>query len=300
MNSPIHLLFDGKCAVYIFFAISGVYYYKKAEVLRPTVYLNGIYKKCLKIYPPYIIALLFAFALAYYTSHIYYNPALFTEWSNSFWHQQISVGELIRQSVILLPRNPDLIIPPSWYLTVEVRMFLLMPIMVFVLNYTSWWNLALLFLLSLVVDVSILSNLVFFSVAALSVKMMNTFDKIRTVFKLYKFFLLAIGIVLLDIENILVINDSEIVSYIIMLGAILIVDVFYVNMNFLDSKILVKLGSISYEFYLIHFVVLLSLKGYCVDPYAYVLVCFIISIGLSYLLKHMCNWGLKYIDAFNK
>ena len=64
--------------------------------------------------------------------------------------------------IIFLPRNPDLIIPPSWYLTVEVRMFLLMPIMVFVLNYTSWWYLVLLFLLSLVVDVSILSNLVFF------------------------------------------------------------------------------------------------------------------------------------------
>lgn len=297
MESPMHLFFDGKCAVYIFFAISGIYYYKKERLQRKT-YLNGILKKCIKIYPSYIITLLLAVLLINYTSCTNYNPALFTEWSDSFWNQKINIEELIRQCSILLPRNPDLILPPSWYLTVEVRMFLLMPIVVFIFNYTSWWSLILLVLLSLVVDVSIILTLGFFSIAAFFMKLMSDIHKIEMVFSLYKFPLLLIGLILLNIENVLDIQNS-VTAYLMMLGAITIVGVCYANKNLISSNLLVKLGNISYEFYLIHFIVLLSLKPYFTNPYSYILICFIVSLGLSGGLKYVCNGILKCVTFKN-
>ena len=122
---------------------------------------------------------------------------------------------------------------------------------------------------------------------------MSDIHKIEMVFSLYKFPLLLIGLILLNIENVLDIQNS-VTAYLMMLGAITIVGVCYANKNLISSNLLVKLGNISYEFYLIHFIVLLSLKPYFTNPYSYILICFIVSLGLSGGIKYVCNGILKF------
>lgn len=52
-NGPFHLFFDGQSAVFVFFAISGFFYYKESyqEPFR-WYYLSLLKRKIIKIAPP--------------------------------------------------------------------------------------------------------------------------------------------------------------------------------------------------------------------------------------------------------
>jgi len=126
-STPLHFFFDGQCSVVFFMVLSGFFYYK-AEQLTIKKYVNGIKKKVLKIYPSHIIMILTGVLLC--NLGLSYNAGIFTEWSNSFWTQHIGIGEAIKQLLIIVPgTNSYLVNSPVWYLVVEVRMFLLMPLL---------------------------------------------------------------------------------------------------------------------------------------------------------------------------
>lgn len=55
----------------------------------------------------------------------------------------------------------------------------------------------------------------------------------------------------------------------------------------LESRLLQFFGSISYEFYLIHFVTLLSLRPLDLSAWKYITISFIIAIGISVMLNSM-------------
>lgn len=132
-GTPLHFFFDGQCAVVFFMVLSGFFYYK-SEQFTFRKYANGIKKKVLKIYPSHI--LMIALGVLLCNVGLKYNGSIYTDWSNSFWNEHIGIGETIKQMLIIVPRtNSYLVNSPVWYLVVEVRMFLLMPILSGLLYY---------------------------------------------------------------------------------------------------------------------------------------------------------------------
>lgn len=132
-GTPLHFFFDGQCAVVFFMVLSGFFYYK-SEQFTFRKYANGIKKKVLKIYPSHI--LMIAIGVLLCNLGLSYKGTIYTDWSNSFWTEHIGIGETIKQMLIIMPRtNSYLVNSPVWYLVVEVRMFLLMPLLSGLLYY---------------------------------------------------------------------------------------------------------------------------------------------------------------------
>lgn len=131
-SSPLHLFFDGQCAVIIFFCISGFFYYTQ-EPLTIKKYIAKVKKKVIRIYPAYILSMVIGLLLC--NLMIKYDHSLFTDWSNQFWQTKVGIKEFIWQLPVILPgSNPNLINPPTWYLNTEVKMFLIMPLVVGLFN----------------------------------------------------------------------------------------------------------------------------------------------------------------------
>lgn len=126
-GTPLHFIFDGQCAVVFFMVLSGYFYYK-AEKWVLKKYLKGIWKKIVKIYPSHVIMIVLGVVMC--NLHLSYNSAIFTDWSNSFWTSNIGFVETIKQMLIIVPGTDSYLInSPVWYLVVEVRMFVLMPLL---------------------------------------------------------------------------------------------------------------------------------------------------------------------------
>ena len=53
----------------------------------------------------------------------------------------MSFEELIKALTVIWPHDFNLINPPTWYIGLEVRLFLLIPILIMLCNtkYTNWW-----------------------------------------------------------------------------------------------------------------------------------------------------------------
>lgn len=131
-DTPLHFFFDGQCAVVFFMVLSGYLYYK-AESFSLRKYAKGLWRKVVRIYPAHIIMIGVGVLLC--NLQLPYHAELFSEWGNSFWGQPIGMAETLRQMIIALPgTDPYLVNPPVWYLQVEVRMFILMPLIIGLLN----------------------------------------------------------------------------------------------------------------------------------------------------------------------
>lgn len=81
-ESPLHLFFDGQISVMIFLAISGFFYGSPSSTSMKS-YFIGLYKKTLRIWPAYLLAMIIGWLIC--NMHLSYNSMLFTEWGNSFW-----------------------------------------------------------------------------------------------------------------------------------------------------------------------------------------------------------------------
>ena len=103
-----------------------------------------------------------------------------------------------------------------------------------------------------------------------------------------KWLSLTIGIILLDIYNIIGIPESlapGIIKMLQVVGSILIVGFFVYNHFDWFNLAFRKLGDISYEFYLIHFVLLLSFRPFGMHPSLYIISTFVATLFLSWLLE---------------
>ena len=131
-DTPLHFLFDGQCAVIFFMVLSGFFYYK-VEAFALKRYPHGLWKKIVRIYPLHIIMICLGVILC--NQQLSYDRSLFSTWGNTFWTRSVSLTEAVRQMIIILPgTDPNLVNPPIWYLSAEVRMFIVMPLLVGLLN----------------------------------------------------------------------------------------------------------------------------------------------------------------------
>lgn len=132
-GTPLHFFFDGQCAVVFFMVLSGYFYYKSERWMLEK-YAKGVWKKVVRIYPSHIFMIVLGVVMC--NLQLSYNSILFTDWSNSFWTAPVGFAETIKQMLIIVPGTDSYLVnSPVWYLVVEVRMFLLMPILTGVLYF---------------------------------------------------------------------------------------------------------------------------------------------------------------------
>lgn len=68
----------------------------------------------------------------------------------------------------------------------------------------------------------------------------------------------------------------------------------------LANKIMVFIGEISYEFYIVHMVVLLALEPFFVNPYPFIIVSLFLSLFLSVLLRRIVALMTRSADKMVK
>ena len=101
---------------------------------------------------------------------------------------------------------------------------------------------------------------------------------------------IIIGCVLLNINN-MIPSPYLIYRFIQAIGACIIIFVCYTrDIPFLNNKLMVSLGNISFEFYLVHFVVLLYLRPYVNNIFLLSFIGIIISIVASIYLNLITKW----------
>ena len=289
-STPWHIFWDGQCAVMIFFAISG-FFYAHNELFSFNNYIRGLVKKVKRIYPAYIVTMILAFVMC--NLSLDYIRINFTEWSNSFWQSRVPLFELIKQLFILIPSDTKLINPPVWYMVVEVRMFILMPLIVYFANRFSYKWKFLVYIAFLTLGLFVYRFLFCFIIGLLihlfidnSVKFRNWLSHSR----INSLFLLLASIIMLDVRNIFLGDDSTLLLSIQSIAAAMIVAVVYLNrFKCLLFKPIVYMGNISYEFYLIHFVVLLSFKTLETFFTLYIILSLLVSIMLAIIINKLVN-----------
>lgn len=110
-------------------------------------------------------------------------------------------------------------------------------------------------------------------------------------YKLLSSLLLLICVILINIRNEIEINPTIAFGIQALSAAFIVLIVYTNNYKILSNRLLVWFGNISYEFYLVHFVVLLALRSYYYNSVSYILVCLAISIVISKVL----NVGTTYL-----
>ena len=229
-----------------------------------------------------------------------YNHDYFTEWGNSFWTNNISFIELIKQCTILWPHNSDLLNPPSWYLAVEVRLFLIIPLLLFIKNKSKSIGLFIMIIFILAMFCGYIKYvgaclLGYFSHMAIDYLSIHK-PSVLSIKNLVALCILAF--LCLNINNEILIPNN--ISYVIQaIGAAILLSVVYKsNILLLTNRFVKWLGDISYEFYLTHFVVLLSLRpiyNSCGGGISFILLSFIISIIISYFINVVSTIIIKRV-----
>lgn len=281
-KTPFRFFYAGEVAVSIFFVLSGFFYYTENKNVKFTSYKKMVIKKIKRIYPAHILFLTIGFILLnIYQKNCLFNDSNTTEWFYSFWKTPVSLIQYIQGcSIILLP-DTNLINPPVWYLEAEVKMFIIMPLLVPFLNKRGWWLTLLIILICTIWKIPVFSCVGYYVLGALARKCNDLiYGKINSShISLFIYLFIAIG--LLNVENEVDINNRY-TGMISCIGACLLIIVLYnTKIKFFENRIFQFLGSISYEFYLCHFVVLLALSSFF-SSFLLIVVSFIISILLAY------------------
>jgi peptidoglycan/LPS O-acetylase OafA/YrhL len=137
-QSPLGILLNGRAAVMFFFVLSGfVLSLPFINTDKPLKLTEFYVKRIFRIYPAYVLAILFAVILKTYA----FRPegvTGFSDWIRGFWgwpwdamHRQ----EIIKTFLLIGPNfDADLIDPVIWSLVVEMKMSLLLPFFIMVVS----------------------------------------------------------------------------------------------------------------------------------------------------------------------
>ena len=110
-----------------------------------------------------------------------------------------------------------------------------------------------------------------------------------------KIMMFVASVVCLDVKNQCIVEFSKESSYYFLLSQIQAIGAgmlicLVASMNeskALANKIMVFIGEISYEFYIVHMVVLLALEPFFVNPYPFIIVSLFLSVCVSVLLRRI-------------
>lgn len=294
--SPLHFFFDGQCAVVFFMVLSGFFYYH-LESFTIKKYIKGFKRKIVRIYPSHIIMILLG--VLFCNLQLTYHSELFTDWSNSFWQAPISLKETLRQILIIIPgTNPYLVNSPAWYLVVEVRMFLLMPIISGILYYvkckTNSIGFYALWILLVFAALRIYPFAACYLIGYMTANMYYTKMQKMAVSSLVLMGGVFTSLLLVNIRNEFDISSSSLALVIQTIGASIIILCCFIKDIFKNNKILPTLGNYSYEFYISHFVLLLLCKSLVNNVIVFWLLALILTVTITFCLHRL------QINIFNR
>jgi peptidoglycan/LPS O-acetylase OafA/YrhL len=136
--SPLGILVNGNAAVLFFFVLSGfVLTLPFANNKKPLKLTEFYIKRLFRIYPAYIMAILFAIILK---TFFYDKIGIehFTPWVSHFWEwtwNKQSYLEILKTFTLLAPNfNVDLIDPVIWSLVVEIKISILLPFFIVLIS----------------------------------------------------------------------------------------------------------------------------------------------------------------------
>ena len=150
--TPLGILLNGRAAVIFFFVLSGfVLTLPFLNPGKPLKLLPFYLKRVLRIYPAYLAAIAFAVVLK---SSVYNPTAMhsFSPWISGFWTWQLNakyVTELLKTCLLIGPNfNGDLIDPVIWSLVVEMKISLVIPFFIMLVNRCNLYFNVLFFVLT--------------------------------------------------------------------------------------------------------------------------------------------------------
>jgi len=138
-HSVLHALWDGSSAVALFFVLSGYVLSLPFTSATPkSLDLRGFFiRRVVRLYPAYWFALLVSLGLRYLVLR-HNNLAMFSVWAGSLWADPISALELVKHFVMVAPHiNTHAIDPVVWTLVYEMKLSILFPLLIVIVQRTS-------------------------------------------------------------------------------------------------------------------------------------------------------------------
>lgn len=296
LNNPLHLFWDGSISVVFFFVLSGWFYQNVKKDMNVKSYIRFIFRRTFKITPPYWISLIIGAIILWQfgIQEIGHSPEV-TEWFAGLWKESLTWNKFFHDFVIFNRGygSADYIVPASWYLEVDLKMMLEIPIIIVVLKKTSWYFVWLFFVLALFNKTTAMTP---FLIGATFHYYQNYISKILVQRKWLVYISLLVAICCLDIKNqsIYPVSQSSF-SYLFGIvqalgaGILICIVVSFGNLRFLSNKIVVWFGDLSYEFYIIHMVILLAMEPFFANPLLFIVSSFFMSIMATVMLRKICK-----------
>lgn len=279
-STPFHIFFDGQAAVLCFFVLSG--FFMRYEEWRIATYYRKIVKRLIRLLPTYVLTTVAAFVIYKLTDSIGMCPWL-SGWGDGLWKHDYNIIDLIRNLCFLSTREHTWMNPAAWYMQMDMEMMLAMPILIgLAYRYSKW-------LLLLAIPLSFEGHLYPIIAVTTGFCVRNLLkNKAIQVEKWNIGIILIVGIICLNIRNIWLNYNTNITLYIQTIGAgLLLFGILKADFDFLKNKILVWFGNYSYEFYLIHMIVMLGFRGLGLNHLYFILSVFLLSLFASVILHKL-------------
>lgn len=262
----------------------------------------------IRIYPVYIIMLVVGTILCNIELNLAVDCSDFSEWFAAFWKQRITIKDLALQIPIIGKYDATLINPPIWTMYAEMQAIVLLPILDFwYRKKRKKWMIFCALIVAVIFNVChLFPQIVWkwmsvFLIGYTGKVIFSCDEKYVNMLKRNKvaYIVVLLNIFLFEIRNIMP-ENIRIFSLAISCMMLILV----ICHNNLINRIcsvgwLVSVGNISYEFYLVHFVVLLALRPYALylPPDIYIASALFISILMSLVLNRCISKPLnkKYI-----
>lgn len=280
-KTPFHLFFDGQCAVMVFFVLSG-YFYCKDKPLTIPVYLTGIRRKLIRLWPLYILAVTLAYL--FYSLHLNYNRNLYGEWVIGLWDYDLTFIDYLKQICFKLPVSKQQLVPPGWYMGVEARMIFAMPLIVALCNKTDRRLMIIFAALSVM---GRFSNYAYFCFGTLVRYVQDTYPS-TSITRHSRVLLLILGVLLIDIRNMGIDLPKDTIYGIIQaIGSAILIYCIVGCTKQCSNRLLLYLGERSYVLYLMHFTVLLVLRHFNLDQPTFILFAVMITLLITEIVYRL-------------
>lgn len=304
---PLHIFYDGKIAVGIFWILSGYFIQKSMSVFSVKRYATYLVKRFSRLYPLYFVSLFVG--TLFCNMKLKYDSRYFSQWITQFWNQTVDTDCFVRQ--MLLRGDFDTINPPLWTMKYEFNMMIFLPLIIVVISFIfrGEKRISLIYILSSLIIACVwdyklpVIEITVLPYYFLGVLVFINEDWIKKHIRGKKQIIICcISIVLMDFNNIFPgALDGSVMEYIAAIGSCLcIIICMYGDLldKLLGCSLLVRLGNISYEFYLFHFIVLLVMRS--IIPQignwavsiigALIISSFLACIlhKITFILKHFC------------
>jgi peptidoglycan/LPS O-acetylase OafA/YrhL len=135
-KSPAKLLISGHAAVLLFFVLSGFVLSLPLHRHQSVDYLPFLLKRLFRIYLPYLVSILIAMGAA----SLFYSGSIdgLSSWFQSSWKQPLDPASFMEHMVLIGNIHSDLYNNVIWSLIHELRISLIFPFVILLLNRSHW------------------------------------------------------------------------------------------------------------------------------------------------------------------